>query len=70
LGDPALRGQLLRDAADGVVTIWRGAAARYHIAGAGSAEAPPAFRGEIEGEAPVTTIVAVLDTLADLVEAG
>jgi hypothetical protein len=70
LGDPALRGQLLRDAADGVVTIWRGAAARYHIAGAGSAEAPPAFRGEIEGEAPVTAIVAVLDTLADLVEAG
>ena len=53
-----------------MVTVWRGAAARYHVAGAGSAEAPPAFRGQIEGEAPVTTIVAVLDALADLVEAG
>jgi hypothetical protein len=70
LGDPTLRGRLLRDASDGVVTIWRGAAARYHLAGANGTDAPPAFRGEIEGEAPVTTLIAVLDTLADLVEAG
>jgi hypothetical protein len=70
LGDPVLRGRVLREAADGVVSLWRGTAARYHIAGAGGLEAPPAFRGEIEGDAPVGTIIAVLDTLVDLVEAS
>ena len=68
LGDAALRGRLLREAGDGVVSLWRGAAARYHVADASREGGPPPFRGEIEGEAPVATIVAVLDTLADLVE--
>jgi hypothetical protein len=70
LGDPALRGRLLREAAAGVVSLWRGTAARYHVAGASRFDGPPAFRGEIEGDAPVGTIVAVLDTLVDLVEAS
>ena len=70
LEDPALRGRVLREAAAGVVSVWRGTAARYHVAGASRLDGPPAFRGEIEGDAPVGTIVAVLDTLVDLVEAS
>jgi hypothetical protein len=70
LGDAGLRGRLLREAAAGVVSLWRGTAARYHVAGASRLDAPPPFRGDIDGDAPVGTIVAVLDALADLVEAG
>lgn len=70
LGDPALRGRVLREAAAGLVSLWRGTAARYHVAGADSLEGPPPFRGEIEGDAPVGAIIAALDTLADLVEAS
>ncbi len=70
LADAELRGRLLREAAAGVVSLWRGTAARYHVAGASSVDGPPPFRGEIDGDAPVGTIVAVLDTLADLVEAS
>ncbi|HVZ71278.1 MAG TPA: hypothetical protein VHJ20_02790 [Polyangia bacterium] len=72
LGDAALRRQLLAQTGDGVVTLWRGAAARYHAtSGQSEGQAEPApFSGEIEGDAPVLNIVAVLDTLADLVEAG
>jgi hypothetical protein len=53
-----------------VVSLWRGTAARYHVSDAGLPEAPPAFRGDVEGDEPVATLVAVLDTLADLVEAS
>ncbi|HEV3031827.1 MAG TPA: hypothetical protein VG319_09300, partial [Polyangia bacterium] len=70
LGDPALRGRVLREAAAGLVSLWCGTAARYHAAGADSLEGPPPFRGEIDGDAPVGTIIGVLDTLADLVEAS
>jgi hypothetical protein len=70
LGDPALRGRVLRQAAGGVVSLWRGTAARYHVTGGDPLEGPPPFRGDIEGDAPVGTIIAVLDTLADLVEAS
>jgi hypothetical protein len=70
LGDAGLRGRVLGGASDGVISLWRGAAARYHVAGAVRAEGPPAFRGQVAGDPPVDTIVAVLDTLADLVEAG
>jgi hypothetical protein len=68
LEDPGLRGRVLREATAGVVSLWRGTAARYHVEGASRLEGPPPFRGEIDGDAPVGTIVAVLDTLADLVE--
>jgi hypothetical protein len=70
LDDARLRGRLLRDATAGVVSLWRGAAARYHVAGTSRLDGPPPFRGEIDGDAPVGTIIAVLDTLADLVEAS
>jgi hypothetical protein len=70
LGDPALRGRVLREAAAGLVSLWCGTAARYHAAGADSLEGPPPFRGEIDGDVPVGTIIGVLDTLADLVEAS
>ena len=70
LGDTGLRGRVLRQAAAGVVSLWRGTAARYHVGGSSRLEGPPPFRGEVEGDAAVGTIVAVLDTLADLVEAS
>jgi hypothetical protein len=70
LNDAGLRGRVLRAAASGVVSLWRGTAARYHVAGASQADGPPPFRGDVEGDAPVGTIVAVLDTLADLIEAS
>jgi hypothetical protein len=70
LDDAALRARLLREAATGVVSLWRGTAARYQVAGASRLEGPPPFRGEIESDSSVGTIVAVLDTLADLVEAS
>jgi hypothetical protein len=70
LADASLRDRLLRQAAPAVVSLWKGTAARYHLRGAGLAEAPPPFRGEIDGEEPVGTLLAVLDTLADLVEAS
>jgi hypothetical protein len=70
LSDAGLRGRVLREAAVGVMSLWRGTAARYHVAGASTADGPPPFRGDVDGEAPVGTILAVLDTLADLVEAS
>jgi hypothetical protein len=70
LGEAALRGRVGRAAAAGVVSLWLGAAARYHVSGPSRLDGPSPFRGEVDGEAPVGTIVAVLDTLADLVEAS
>jgi hypothetical protein len=70
LADAGLRHRLVREAAAGVVSLWRGTAARYHVAGTSHLDAPPPFRGDIDGDAPVGTIIAVLDTLADLVEAS
>jgi len=70
LSDPALRGRVLREAAAGMLSLWSGTAARYHVTSASRLEGPPPFRGEIDGDAPVGTIVAVLDTLAELVEAS
>jgi hypothetical protein len=70
LADAALRSRLLRQPGDGVVSLWKGAAARYHVRGGASTEEPPPFTGDVEGEAPVHNVVAVLDTLADLVEAS
>jgi hypothetical protein len=68
LADVALRGRLARQPGEGVVSLWKGAAARYHLTKA--EESAPPFSGEVEGDAPVLGLVAVLDTLADLVEAS
>jgi hypothetical protein len=73
LGDAELRRRLVRDAATGVVSLWRGTAARYTVAtrdlDTRDAAAPAPFDGQLEGDAPVSDVVAVLDTLVDLVEA-
>ena len=69
LGDAGLRRRLARDASEGAVSLWRGMAARYHVAGA-AATRPRPFSGTVDGDAPVANVVAVLDTLADLVEAS
>jgi hypothetical protein len=71
LGDATLRDRLVRDASDGAVSLWRGAAARYHVVSGSTLERPTApFSGIVDGEAPVANVVAVLDTLADLLEAS
>jgi len=52
-----------------VLTIWHGSAARYQLSHP-STDVPPAFTGAVEGSAPVQSIVEIVDTLADLVEAS
>ncbi|MDB4983756.1 MAG: hypothetical protein JWM82_4508 [Myxococcales bacterium] len=70
LADAALRRRLLRQPGDGIVSLWRGAAARYHATNGAAGEDPAPFTGDVEGDTPVLNLVAVLDTLADLVEAS
>jgi hypothetical protein len=71
LGDPGLRGRVLRAAGGGVVSLWSGAAARYHAVGLSASEqAEPPFSGRVDGDAPVGNVVAIVDTLADLIEAS
>jgi hypothetical protein len=71
LADEELRRRVARQQGDGVLTIWRGGAARYQLSHPSSdAEAPAVFAGTVEGSAPVASIVELLDTLADLVEAS
>jgi len=69
LGDAELRRRLERQQGDGVLTIWHGSAARYQLSHP-STDVPPAFTGAVEGSAPVQSIVEIVDTLADLVEAS
>ncbi len=71
LGDAPLRHRIARQQGDGVLTLWSGSAARYLLSHPSSiVEAPPAFAGAVDGAAPVDSIVAIVDTLADLVEAS
>jgi hypothetical protein len=71
LADEDLRQRVAHQQGDGVSTIWTGAAARYHLLLPSShAEAPPIFAGNVEGAEPVATLVAIVDTLADLIESG
>jgi hypothetical protein len=71
LADAGLRGRVLRAAGDGVVSLWNGAAARYHAFGLSTRDhSEPPFSGVVEGDAPVGNVVAVIETLADLVEAS
>jgi hypothetical protein len=69
LGDADLRRRLVRQQGDGTVSLWRGAAARYVIADPDPTEAPPPFASAVGGEAPVAAVVAIVDTLLDLVDA-
>jgi len=71
LGDEELRRRVARQQSDGVSTLWRGHAAHYVLSHpGGDAGAPPPFAGKVEGDAPVAAIVALVDTLADLVAAS
>jgi len=55
-----------------VLTIWKGSAARYQLSypGSGGEAAPAAFAGQVEGAAPVQSIVEIVDMLADIVDAS
>jgi hypothetical protein len=71
LGDVDLRHRIARQQGDGVLTLWHGSAARYLLAHPSSiSEAPPPFAGTVSGTAPVDSLVAILDTMADLIEAS
>jgi hypothetical protein len=69
LADAEMRRRLERQQGDGVLTIWRGSAARYQLSHPGS-DAPAALKGQIEGAVPVQSIVEIVDMLADLVDAS
>jgi len=69
LADAEMRRRLERQQGDGVLTIWHGSAARYLLSHP-SADVPPAFTGTVDGASPVQSIVEIVDTLADLVEAS
>jgi hypothetical protein len=72
LADAELRRRLERQQGDGVLTIWKGSAARYQLShpGSGGEPAPAAFAGQVEGAAPVQSIVEIVDMLADIVDAS
>jgi hypothetical protein len=69
LADADLRRRLERQQGDGVLTIWRGSAARYQLSHP-SRDAPAAFAGQVDGAAPVQSIVEIVDMLADIVDAS
>src|SRR5262245_3738207 len=69
LADADLRRRLEKQQGDGVLTMWRGSAARYQLAHHG-ADAPAAFNGQVEDAASVQSIVDIVDMLADIVDAS
>jgi hypothetical protein len=69
LADTEMRRRLERQQGDGVLTIWRGSAARYQLSHP-SSDGPAAFVGQVDGTAPVQSIVDIVDMLADLVDAS
>jgi hypothetical protein len=69
LADTEMRRRLERQQGDGVLTIWRGSAARYQLSHP-SSDVPAAFVGQVDGAAPVQSIVDIVDMLADLVDAS
>ena len=70
LADADLRRRLERQQGDGVLTIWRGSAARYQLSQPSGGDAPAAFAGQVDGAAPVQSIVEIVDMLADIVDAS
>ena len=69
LADTEMRRRLERQQGDGVLTIWRGSAARYQLSHP-SSDVPAAFVGQVDGAAPVQSIVDIVEMLADLVDAS
>jgi len=69
LADAELRRRLERQQGDGVLTIWKGSAARYQLSEP-VGDAPEAFRGQVDGTAPIQSIVDIVDILADIVDAS
>jgi len=69
LADTEMRRRLERQQGDGVLTIWRGSAARYQLSHP-SSDVPAVFIGQVDGSAPVQSIVDIVDMLADLVDAS
>ena len=69
LADADLRRRLEKQQGDGVLTIWKGSAARYQLSHPG-ADAPDAFMGQVDGDGSVQSIVEIVDMLADLVDAS
>lgn len=71
LQESELRHRIARQQGDGVLTVWSGRAARYALANpAALSEAPEMFSGKLEGEPPVTSVVSLLNLLADVIEAS
>ncbi len=71
LQDGELRHRIARQLGDGVLTVWNGHAARYALANPTTlAESPEMFAGKLEGDAAVTSVVSLLDMLADVIEAS
>jgi hypothetical protein len=70
LADAELRRRLERQQGDGILTIWRGSAARYQLSQPSGGDAPAAFAGQVDGAAPVQSIVEIVDMLADIVDAS
>ena len=70
LGDEALRRQIM-GVGGGVISLWRGAAARYraHSDGVGTAVDAP-LRGVLQGQEAIDAVVADLDRLSDLIDAS
>jgi hypothetical protein len=69
LADTEMRRRLERQQGDGVLTIWRGSAARYQLSHP-SSDVPAVFIGQVDGAAPVQSIVDIVEMLADLVDAS
>ncbi len=71
LSDADLRRRIARQQGDGVLTLWHGTGARYLLVHPSSiTEAPPAFAGDVAGNASVDGLISIVDTLADLIEAS
>jgi hypothetical protein len=71
LADGDLRRRLARQQGDGQVSVWRRSAARYVVSSPANGDGAPApFTGMIESEAAVSSVVELVDTLADLIDAS
>ena len=70
LADAELRRRLERQQGDGVLTIWTRERGPLPALAPGHADAPAAFAGQVEGAAPVQSIVDIVDMLADIVDAS
>jgi hypothetical protein len=70
LADEELRRRVARGQGDGIISVWAGAAARYLLSSPGREHTPPAFLGKVDDDGAVTSLVDVVDTLSDLIQAS